>query len=537
MMQKIMGKPDSVASENIAKSAGTVSIAVFASRLLGLVREQVFAALFGAGYAYDAFVIAYRIPNLLRDLFAECALSAAFVTVLSDYRTTRSAQETRRLTNNLISALLVLVGGIVIAGICFSDTVVALITSSDYAAEPGKLPLTVLMTRIMLPFLLLVSLAAAAMGILNTAGKFFVPAFASCFFNLGSIVSGVALSLVFKTWGHPPIIGMACGVLIGGGLQLAVQVPLLLRHGLRYRWHLDFADPGLRRILRLMLPAVVGLSATQINIFVSTFFASGCAEGSLSWLQYAFRLLMFPIGLIGVSLSIATTPVVSRQAARGDLGALNRTYASSSIMCLVLAIPATFGLIFLAEPIVRVIFEHGRFSAVDTMRTAQALQVYAVGLFAYAGLKICVPFFYALDRPRFPVAGSFMTVACNIAIIWLAVGTYQHRAIAMGTSLSIIANFLFLNIALYRLGGGFALMPLVRAGVCIVPLAALMGWAAAGLNHQLAALLAQAPCGNLLALIASIIAGAGFYLLAINCLGIAEVTALRKKIIRRLRPR
>jgi len=295
----------------IARSAGTVSVAVFASRVLGLVREQVFAGLFGAGYAIDAFVVAFRIPNLLRDLFAEGALSSAFVTVFTQYDTQRGEERTWRLANNVITFIFLLVGAITLVGIAASPLLVRLM-APDFGRVAGKLALTTLMTRVMFPFLLLISLAALAMGILNSRGKFFVPALASSFFNLGSIVAGVALALLMPHFGIPAIVGMAWGTLIGGFLQLAVQYPLLKKVGYRPRRVLDLKDEGLHQVLKLMLPAVVGLSATQINVFINTFYAASCMEGSVSWLNYAYRLVHLPQGLFGVALSVATLPVVSR---------------------------------------------------------------------------------------------------------------------------------------------------------------------------------------------------------------------------------
>ena len=336
----------------IARSAGIVGIAVMASRILGLVREQVFAGLFGAGPAYDAFVVAYRIPNLLRDLFAEGALSAAFVTVFTDFKTRLGREITWRLACNVITTVVLIVGLICLAGMFFSRDIVMLLTAETFQLIPGQLDLTTLMTVIMFPFLLLVALSAVSMGMLNTMGKFFVPSMASCFFNLGSIIAGVALTLAAPDFGYEPIVGMAWGVIIGGMLQVLIQVPSLRRQGFRYRPLIDFTDPGLRRILLLMLPAVIGFAAPQFNNFINTWFASSCETGSLSWLQYAYRVLWFPIGLVGSSLAIATMPVMSRHASTGDTAALRQAYTSSTVMSFVLSIPAMCGLIFLSRPII-----------------------------------------------------------------------------------------------------------------------------------------------------------------------------------------
>ena len=331
----------------------------------------------------------------------------------------------------------------------------------DFGAVPGKLALTTLMTRIMFPFLVLVSLAALAMGILNSKGKFFVPSLSSSFFNLGSIVAGVGLSLLAPRFGVEPIVGMAWGALVGGLLQLAVQLPLLWRVGFKLWWVLDFKDPGLQRIIKLMLPAVVGLSATQINIFINTFYASSCVQGSISWLSYAYRLFHLPTGLFGVALMIATLPVVSRHAANKDMGALREALQSSLSLALLVTLPAACGLIFLAKPIIALIYQHGHFTALDTRQTAAALQLYCLGLVAFAGVKIMVPVFYALDDTRIPVLGSFITVAINLVIIYFTLTPLQHRAIALSTSLSVIVNCLFLAVVLYYKVNGYPVRDLL----------------------------------------------------------------------------
>lgn len=522
--------PDNAHTKTIARSAWTVSIAVFASRILGLIREQVFAAMFGAGYAYDAFVVAFRIPNLLRDLFAEGALSSAFVAVFTDYRTNKGHADTWRLANNVITSLSLVVGAIVLIGAFFSKDIVSIMTP-EFANVPGKLELTSLMTSIMFPFLLLVSLSAVAMGILNTMGTFFIPSLASSFFNLGSIVSGVLLYYAMPYIGLHPIVGMALGVVIGGILQVVVQMPSLKKHGLRFSPYAHFADPGLRRIFRLMIPAIIGLSATQINIFINTFFASSCAQGSVSWLNYAFRILMFPIGLVGVSLSIATMPVVSRHAAQGDMVKLKEAYVSSTVLSLVFSLPATFGLIFLSQPIIRVIFEHGHFTASDTLNTANALALYAIGLFAYASLKIIVPVFYSLNRTKYPVIGSFLTIALNVCVVYATLGTFQHKAIALSTSLCIITNFFFLSYMLYREVEGYAVDHIMQCLFKIVPISFVMGAMSSWINGWCKGMLGELPFANLISLFVAIGCGGVFYSVTVSMTGIREIEPIKKKIM------
>jgi putative peptidoglycan lipid II flippase len=517
----------------IARAAGTVSLAVFASRILGLVREQVFAGLFGAGYAFDAFVVAFRIPNLLRDLFAEGALSAAFVTVFTDYDQRLGAEKTWRLANNVIFCFSLLLSLLVMVGMWFSPEIVRLM-APDFGMVAGKLQLTTLMTRVMFPFLILVSLAALAMGVLNSKGKFFVPSLASSFFNLGSIVVGVALTLAAPRFGIEPIVGMAWGALAGGLMQLAVQLPLVWRVGFKLKLVLDLREPGLRRIVRLMLPAVVGLSATQINVFINTFYASSCAQGSISWLSYAYRLFHLPMGLFGVALMVAIMPVVSRHAANRDPAALREALESSLSLAILVTLPAACGLIFLAQPIIALIYQHGQFTGLDTRQTAAALQLYALGLVAFAGVKIIVPVYYALDDTRIPVLGSFLTVAANLGFIHLTLAPLQHRAIALSTSLSMMLNFVFLAVVLYRKMKGYQVRSLLLKLVKVTGASVIMGGAVLWLYPHVAAWLGPGLLARALGLAGVIGLGLGLYIIIVSRMQIPEFQELIQHVRSRL---
>jgi putative peptidoglycan lipid II flippase len=498
-----------------------MSVAVLLSRVLGLVREQVLAALFGAGYSIDSFVVAFRIPNLLRDLFAEGALSTAFVTVFTHHDQRLGPERTWRLANNVILSLALLVGGISLLGMIFSPQLVELM-APDFGLVPGKLQLTWTMTRIMFPFLLLVSLAAVVMGILNTKEKFFIPALSSSFFNLGSIVVGVGLALLLPHFGVSAIVGMAWGTLAGGLMQLFIQTPQLRRVGYRPQVVFDWRDEGLRQIFRLMLPAVVGLSASQINIFINTFYASSCQQGSVSWLNYAYRLVHLPQGLFGVALSVATLPMVSRFAAHRNLPAMKEAFSSSLALAMILTLPAAAGLMALADPICAVIFQHGRFTAWDTHQTATALILYSLGLFAFAGVKILVPVFYALDDTKIPVVGSFITVAANILTINLTIASLGHRAIALSTSLSMMVNLLFLGAALYRKVEGYALRDLLATLAKVTGASAIMALAVWGFYSLAMAWLGKGVFREILALGGSIFLGVALYLALILPLNIPE---------------
>ncbi len=460
--------------KTIAKSAAVIGIAVMCSRVLGLVREQVFAGLFGAGFTYDSFVVAFRIPNLLRDLFGEGALSAAFVTVFSAYDTNRPQAETWKLASNVLTFILVLLSILTLIGIFYAGSIVSLL-APDFDVISGKTELTVTLTRIMLPFLIFISLSAVVMGILNTKGRFFIPALASSFFNIGSLVGGTSLAFILPHYGQPAIVGMAIGTLIGGFLQLGVQIPSLLKTGFRYSPILKINDPGLRRILKLMIPATIGLSATQINIFVNTNFAASCGNGAVSWLYYAFRVVQLPIGIFGVTLSIAMLPVLAKQAAQKQIAEMKETMISSLTMVFALTLPATAGLIILSEPIIRLIFEHGAFTPTDTLATAQTLSFFSIGLFAYSANKVLVPAFYALDKTKFPVIASFMAIVFNIIIVESTIKQYQHLSIALSTSCTMLLNFLFLMTVLYKSMNGFSikyiitgLLKISSATLCLV---------------------------------------------------------------------
>ena len=529
-----MSEQASAFTGKIARSAGTVSSAVMCSRVLGLIREQVFAGMFGAGFAFDAFVVAFRIPNLLRDLFGEGALSAAFVTVFTDYDTKRGARATWELASTVLTFFAIFLSVVTLAGMYLAAPLVNLL-APDFQLIAGKTALTAQLTRIMFPFLVFIALAAVVMGILNTRGRFFIPAMASSFFNLGSIVGGVSLALLFSRLGQPAIAGMAWGTLVGGLLQLAVQLPALKREGFTFTPRLNLRDPGLKRILLLMLPATVGLSATQINIFVNTNFAASCVQGSVSWLNYAFRLVQLPIGIFGVAFSIAVMPVLGRQAATRDLTGLRQTFNSSLIMVLSLTIPATAGLVLLAAPIIRLIFEHGAFTSVDTARTAEALSYYALGLFAYSAVKVMVPVFYALNSTRYPVMGSFLAVAANILFIVLTIGPFQHRAIALATSCSMTLNFLFLGLILSRKLEGFTLRPLLLGGGKIVLATLVMAAAVWGLAKWLAPWLHGALLPQLAGVLGIIGTAGVVYYLTLLALKLPELTVITAKIVQRRR--
>ena len=450
--------------------AGKVSAAIAISRILGLVREIVQAKYFGAGFATDAFSVAFRIPNMLRDLFAEGALGAAFLPAFTRRLKLDGEESAWLLANRLINTLLIILGGVTLA-FFFGAKLLVYLQAAGFAAIPGKLELTALMTRILSPFLLCVSLAAVFMGMLNACGSFFIPAMASSVFNVSCILAGIFLSPFMPRWGMEPVVAMAIGAFAGGFEQFAIMLPSARAHGFRWRWTLKFSDPDLRRVGRLTLPAVLGLSATQINIIVDNQIASMCGDGPVSWLGYAFRITQLPIGIFGVAIATVAAADVSRCAAVKDFAALGRTLGSALRLSACLTFPATVGLVIFRHEIVRLLFQRDQFTPADTEATAQALLYYAFALFAYSAVKIMVPAFYALDDSRAPVRISMITVAFKIALNLILLKPLGFLGIAASTAAASWLNYILLRRSFgrtfFQIGDGdpFACLRIISASL------------------------------------------------------------------------
>lgn len=484
----------------VLKNASLMGLATFLSRIMGLAREQVFAYFFGAGNATDAFNVAFRIPNLLRDLFAEGAMSASLVPSFTRARLEEGDRRAWRLAGQVFRILFVLVGFLALLGMFFAPELVRLYAGA-FQQIPGKFDLTVRMTRIMFPFFPLVALAAAYMGVLNACGIFFLPAFASALFNIGSVASGVTLVLLLSRpeWlpealrGLQPIEGMAFGVLIGGGVQAFCQLPALYRVGYRWTPRLPqevpwWRDARLGGFLGMMVPGMLGLAATQVNVLVNTILATSQGSGAVSWLNYAFRLMQFPIGIFGVSMATATLSRVSQLWVSRDAQGAAGTISQSLRHVFAVNLAASAGLVFLGVPIIELIFEYGRFTHQDTWATAVAVAMYSVGLTAYSGVKVLVPACYALGNTRIPVVSSVLAVVVTIGLNFAMIGPLGYWGLALGTSLAAIVNFVFLLSSirsLLRQGGGeLELRPLVTSFLGYLAIALVMGAACYG-SHQL----------------------------------------------------
>jgi putative peptidoglycan lipid II flippase len=437
----------------LVRSAGVIGVATMTSRILGLVRDQVLAYFFGAGDAMDAFRIAFRLPNVLRDLFAEGAMSAALVPTFTRAVAEGGPQRASRLGSNVINLLLILSGAIVLLGVVFAEQLVNLY-AAGFREVPGKTELTIFLTRLMFPFLSMVTVASVFMAMLNALHRFFIPALSPAMFNVATIMCAVIFVPLSSRLGVEPIVAIAVGTLIGGLGQIALQWPAARREGFRYRPILDTGDPWLREIGSLMVPGVAGLAAVQINLLINSWLATGLGTGAVSWLDYAFRLMYMPIGLFGISIATAALPGISSYAASDDARGVREDVSRGLRMMLMLNIPATMGLVVLATPIVALIFERGQFTPADTAATAAALAFYAPGLVGYSIVKLLSPAFYALRSSRVPVMASALSVGVNIALNLLLVRVMGHRGLALGTALAALLNAGVLLLMLReRLGG------------------------------------------------------------------------------------
>ncbi|MCC7462535.1 MAG: murein biosynthesis integral membrane protein MurJ [Gammaproteobacteria bacterium] len=523
------------------RAAGIISLAVMCSRLLGLAREQIFAALFGGGRAMDAFTVAFRVPNLLRDLFAEGALSTAFVTIFSRTITRQGDAAAWRLANKIITLTAMFLTVLALLGMLAAPWLVALFAPGF---DADKAALTVTLARIMYPFIVLVSLAALVMGLLNAKNVFGMPAMASSFFNLGSIAGGVILGYWLDPhFGPHAVLGLAVGTLIGGGLQLAVQLPSLRRVGYRFRSDCGWRDPGIRDILRLMGPSVIAASTTQVNVLINSMFASTLGDGPIFWLSIAFRLMQLPLGLFGVALGTVTLPLLARVAASGDFTTFRSELARGMRLAFILTVPATFGLMLLAEPIISVLYQHGRFTAFDAAQAAAALRYYALGLAGYAALKVLVNAFYALDRRRTPMLVSFLAVGVNLTLNY--VFTFRlgwgHQGLAFSTGCVATLNFLILYMLMRRQLGALhtrAMAAMLGKVLLAAALLALVCWCG---SHWLLADWAHMPfLPKLGGLLATIVIAAGVFLGAALLLRVGDVddiaVAVRHRLARRRRP-
>ncbi len=420
---------------NLLKALATISSMTLVSRILGFVRDAVIARSFGAGLYTDAFFVAFRLPNLLRRLFAEGAFAQAFVPILGEYRNTRTLAETRSLIDHVATLLAVVLVVVSAAGIIAAPLIIYL-TAPGFIASPDKFAVTVELLRITFPYILFISLTSFAGGILNTWSRFSVPAFTPTLLNVSFIVFALWLAPYFD----PPVLALAWAVFAGGLLQLGFQLPFLARIGMLPRWRFELRDPGVWRILKLMGPAVFGVSIGQISLLINTIFASFLVTGSVSWLYYADRLMEFPTGLLGVALGTILLPSLTRSVADKTGDEYSKLLDWGLRLTFMLALPCALALALLAVPLISTLFHHGAFGVRDVMMTRNALMAYSIGLLGLILVKVLAPGFYARQNIRTPVRIALITLVATQLMNLVFIRELQHAGLALAISLGACLN-------------------------------------------------------------------------------------------------
>ncbi|MGE5256014.1 MAG: murein biosynthesis integral membrane protein MurJ [Hyphomicrobiales bacterium] len=521
------GEPE---TRRLSRAAGVVALATVLSRVLGFVRDAMIASYFGAGFGSDAFLAAFRIPNLFRRLVSEGALNSAFVPVFTETLYRGGHAEADRLfgaaSRVFAAALLILCA----VGVLTAHWVVPLMTPGF----PGpKLALTITLARLMFPYLFAAGMVALCMGALNVYGSFAPPALAPTLLNLGMIGTLAAVAPLMDR----PVIGLAVGVLIGGATQLLFQVPFLLRYRLHLWRSSRFVPSELARMARLMVPAVLGGAVYQINILAGTLLASMLAEGSVSYLYYADRLAEFPLGVVAMAGATAALPSMSREAAAGDARAMAETFAYAFRLVSFVTIPAMTGLILLGEPILTVLFMRGEFGAADVRLTAQALSYYAVGLWAFATVRIAVAAFFALQDSNTPLRAAIWSILVNILLGLTFMKPMAHSGVALATSLASILNLAILLAFLRRRIAGVDWRSIGASLVRSILSAGIMAAGVVGIMHAMLSSGRQTPTVLAEGLCASIAGGALIYFAASRALGSREFDELLAHAARRVRSR
>ena len=466
-------------SENtrVIKAAGVVGAATLLSRMLGYIRDAVIAWYFGAGLNSDAFIAAFRIPNLLRKLLGEGSISNAFVPVLTDYLADDGKDEAFRLARSALWVFSIILAIVSICGIILSPLIVKII-APGFIDSPGKVSLTIVLTRIMFPYIFFIGLVALCMGILNVFGHFATPALAPVLLNLAMIASVFFLCPRFSQ----PVLGLAIGVMVGGVLQLVFQLPAMVRKGFIFRQKASISHPGLKKIGRLMPPVIIGGAVYQINVMVGTLLGSFLQEGRVTVLYFADRLVQFPLGVFAIAAATAVLPSLSRQAASNDTAAFKDTFNYAVRFTLFLTIPSMVGLIILREPIVALLFQRGEFSLQAARLTVRALLYYAIGLWAFSAVRIVAATFFALKDTRTPVVMATVSILANMALGIILMKPLDHAGLALATSLASILNLGLLVHALRKKLGSLGWRRIAQSAVTSLGSAAIMGtvvWAIA----------------------------------------------------------
>ncbi len=501
---------------NLLRALVTVSGMTLLSRILGFVRDFVIARAFGAGMATDAFFVAFRLPNLLRRMFAEGAFSQAFVPILAEYRNRQGIDATRYLVDRVATLLSLVVAGVSLLGILAAPLIIY-VSAPGFIDEPDKFALTVALTRITFPYILFMALVALAGGILNTWSRFAIPAFTPVLLNL----SFIGMALFAAPWFDPPVLALAWAVLIGGVLQLALQLPALKKIGMNPRFVVDFRDAGVRRVLKLMAPALLGVSVSQISLLINTIFASFQQSGSVSWLYYADRLMEFPSALLGAALGTILLPSLAKLHSDDQPEAFSSLLDWGLRLTLLLTLPAALALALLALPLIATLFHYGAFSASDAIHTRDALVAYSVGLCGLILVKVLAPGFYARQDIRTPVKIAIVTLCATqlMNLVFTIVFSLGHAGLALSISLAACLNATLLYRGLrlreiYRPQPGWVLFG-VKLAVALAVMGAVL-WFATGTESSW---LTEGGATRVLKLSAIVVAGAASYFATLFALG------------------
>jgi putative peptidoglycan lipid II flippase len=512
---------------HLLKSASLISALTVLSRIFGYIRDSRIAFLLGAGTEADAYTTAYRIPNLLRRLVGEGAVSAAFIPVFSRYLAEKKEKEAWEFANTMLTVITIFLTAITVAGILLSTSIVTLF-ASGFTETPGKIELTSTLNRIMFPYILLISLSALSMGILNSFHRFGAPALAPILLNLTMI----AFSFFGGLFGDITRT-LAVGVVVGGAFQLVIQIPALSQTGWKLRFKIDLSHPGVRRVSKLMIPVVFGVGIVQINVLVDTQFASYLQEGSVTAIYIADRVMELVLGGYAVAVSTVILPLLSRQAALRQLDEMKTTLNFATRLILFITFPATAGLILLRYEIIEVLFQHGDFDAASTALTAWPLPFFALGLSAFSMVKIIVPAFYALEDTRTPVTIAFIAMFLNIAFNFLFIRPLQNAGPALATSLSAFFNSIALLIIFHKRYGSFGMRNIANSMMKFLAASAALAVVVYVMIHWpgfYAGRLSQ----KVIALATTIAAAAGTYFGMASLLGSPELAELRA--VRHTRP-
>jgi putative peptidoglycan lipid II flippase len=511
---------------NLIKFTSIVAVSTFLSRIMGFIRDMIIASYFGATGSLDGFFVAFRIPNLVRRLVAEGSLTISFIPVYTDYLVNSGEQEALKLAQKTLSILFLILLFIVFLGEVFSPQIVRLFAYGF--TEPDKIELTVALNRVMFPYLFFVGLVAFSMGILNSHGYFFAPAFSPVLLNVGFIIGAIFFSKLLRE----PLYGLAIGVVLGGILQLILQIPYLVRSGFRLRVSVDLRHPGIRRIFRMIGPALFGIAVYQINILMSTILASMLPPGSISYLYYADRLTEIVLGIFIISIGNVILPEMSKMSAHDDMEQLKKLYISSIRAALFLAIPASIALMAVGFPIISVLFMRGEFSSFHADMTYRALFFASIGIASISVLRITTPTFYSLKDTKTPVKCAVLSFVVNIGSGFLLMQTWlKHAGLSLANSIAVTIQIIVLLIFLHERVGGLGLRKLIKPlikfmlsgmlmAITIYCISGLVNWYSDTLYVRIA----------YLAII--VIAGGLIYIIAGLLLGVEEINYLKRRLLK-----